>query len=98
MTAAALETLKIMDEERIVDRARDTGTYFKDALKQLKLRHRCIAEVRGRGLLLGIQLKNYGNVVPKNNVIVMGDNTSKSYDSGDFGMLSMSQISGHIRP
>ncbi len=56
VTAAALETLKIMDEERIVDRARDTGTYFKDALKQLKLRHRCIAEVRGRGLLLGIQL------------------------------------------
>ena len=56
VTAAALETLKIMDEERIVDRARDTGTYFKDALKQLKLRRRCIAEVRGRGLLLGIQL------------------------------------------
>ncbi len=56
VTAAALETLKIMDEEGIVDRARDTGTYFKDALKQLKLRHRRIAEVRGRGLLLGIQL------------------------------------------
>jgi signal peptidase I len=48
--------------------------------------------------LLGIQLKNYGNVVPKNNVIVMGDNTRKSYDSGDFGMLSMSQISGRVQP
>lgn len=48
--------------------------------------------------LLGIQLKNYDNRVPKNNVIVMGDNTSKSYDSGDFGMLSMSQLSGHIIP
>ena len=56
VTAAALETLKIMDEERIVNRARDTGTYFTDALKQLKHRHRRIAEVRGRGLLLGIQL------------------------------------------
>ncbi|MBR9986199.1 MAG: acetylornithine transaminase [Desulfosarcina sp.] len=56
VAAAALETLKIMDEERIVDRARDTGTYFKDALERLKLRHRRIAEVRGRGLLLGIQL------------------------------------------
>ena len=56
VTAAALETLKIMDEERIVDRARDTGAYFKDALKQLKRRHRGICEVRGRGLLLGIQL------------------------------------------
>ncbi len=56
VASAALETLKIMDEEKIVDRARDTGTYFKDALKQLKRRHRRITEVRGRGLLLGIQL------------------------------------------
>jgi acetylornithine/N-succinyldiaminopimelate aminotransferase len=56
VTAAALETLKIMDEEKIVDRARDTGIYFKDALKQLKQRHSRIVEVRGKGLLLGIQL------------------------------------------
>jgi acetylornithine/N-succinyldiaminopimelate aminotransferase len=56
VAAAALETLKIMDEEKIVDRARDTGIYFKDALKELKRRHRCIVEVRGKGLLLGIQM------------------------------------------
>jgi len=56
VTAAALETLTVMGEEGLVDRARETGDYFKDALKQLKLRHRCILEVRGRGLLLGIQL------------------------------------------
>ena len=56
VTAAALETLKIMSEEKIVDRARETGSYFKDALNQLKHRHPCIIEVRGKGLLLGIQL------------------------------------------
>lgn len=56
VTTAALETLKIMSEQKIVERARETGDYFKDALKDLKLRHRCIAEVRGRGLLLGIQM------------------------------------------
>ena len=48
--------------------------------------------------LLGIQLKNYGNRVPDKNIIVMGDNTRKSYDSGDFGMLSLSQINGLIKP
>lgn len=56
VTAAALETLKIIGEEKIVGRARETGIYFKDALNQLKLRHPCIVEVRGKGLLLGIQL------------------------------------------
>jgi acetylornithine aminotransferase len=56
VAAAALETLKVMDEEKIVDRARESGDYFRDALKQLKRRHRCIIEVRGKGLLLGIQM------------------------------------------
>ena len=56
VAAAAAETLKIMIEEKIVDRARETGVYFKDALQRLKGRHPCIAEVRGKGLLLGIQL------------------------------------------
>lgn len=56
VSAAALETLKIMGEEKIVDRARDTGTYFKDALLGLRDRHPRIVEVRGRGLLLGLQL------------------------------------------
>ena len=56
VAAAALETLKVMDEEKIVDRARDTGIYFKNALKALKARHSCIVEVRGKGLLLGLQL------------------------------------------
>lgn len=48
--------------------------------------------------LLGIQLNSYGNRVPRNNVIVMGDNTERSYDSGDFGMLSLSQIAGLVQP
>ena len=56
ITAAALETLTIMEAERIADRARETGAYFTAALEQLKTRHSRIVEVRGRGLLLGIQL------------------------------------------
>ena len=56
VAAAALETVKVMRDEKIVDRAQDTGVYFKDALLQLQRRHSRIVEVRGRGLLLGIQL------------------------------------------
>jgi acetylornithine aminotransferase len=56
VAAAAVETLKIMIAEKVVDSALETGDYFKNALRLLKPRHPCIAEVRGRGLLLGIQL------------------------------------------
>jgi acetylornithine aminotransferase len=56
VTAAALETLVMMTQEGVIDRAQETGDYFKDALNQLKNQHPCIKAVRGKGLLLGIQL------------------------------------------
>jgi acetylornithine aminotransferase len=56
VTAAALETLKIMLDEKIIERVKKTGVYFKDALNRLKRKHSRIVELRGRGLLLGIRL------------------------------------------
>ncbi len=56
VTAAALETLNLLTGEGIVAQAKENGDYFKDALNQLKRKHPRIVEVRGRGLLLGIQL------------------------------------------
>ena len=56
VAAAALETLRCMLDDNIVERARETGDYFKEALERLKQRHNRIVEVRGRGLLLGIRL------------------------------------------
>ena len=46
--------------------------------------------------VLGIQLKRYENNVPKNSLIVMGDNAERSYDSGDYGMISMAQVTGRV--
>jgi len=56
VTAAALETLNTMVDEDIVARVQDTGAYFMEALNALSDRHDRILRVRGRGLLLGIQL------------------------------------------
>ena len=56
VSSAAIETLKIMDEEKLPGRAEEVGAYFTDALVRLKQKHTCIAQVRGKGLLLGIQL------------------------------------------
>jgi len=46
--------------------------------------------------LLSIQLERYEHVLPSDKVIVFGDNAANSFDSGDFGMVSLSQLVGQI--
>jgi len=50
--AAALAVLEVMEEEQLMSNATRIGEYLMDALKQLPN----IIEVRGRGLMIGIQL------------------------------------------
>ncbi len=42
--------------ERMVQKAREQGAYLKDQLLQLQEKHQCIGDVRGRGLLLGVEI------------------------------------------
>ncbi|MDL2268670.1 acetylornithine transaminase [Desulfosarcina sp. OttesenSCG-928-A07] len=56
VASAALETLKIFLEDHIVEKAQETGEYFKAALNRLKDKHSCVLDVRGKGLLLGMKL------------------------------------------
>jgi acetylornithine aminotransferase len=60
VSAAALEVCRIMEREGIVEQCRRTGEYFRSRLEWLKARHPIVEEVRGLGLLLGIQLKTEG--------------------------------------
>ncbi len=46
--------------------------------------------------LLSLQLSRYSNRVPKANCIMMGDNTKNSFDSGDYGFVSESQVVGMV--
>lgn len=56
ITAAALEVLKIISEEKIVDNCRKIGEYFMERLLWLKSRHASVKDVRGIGLLIGMEL------------------------------------------
>jgi signal peptidase I len=47
--------------------------------------------------LLSLQLAHYGNRLPPNTFIVLGDNGSSSYDSGDFGLVAIKQVMGRVR-
>jgi len=60
ITAAALETLKTLEEEGIIDHCAEIGAYFKDRLIGLKKAHDSVVGVRGRGLLLGLELRESG--------------------------------------
>lgn len=65
MTAGALAVVKTMTDEGIVDRAAQTGAYFKERLQALAARQPCIVEVRGQGLLLGVKLSVDGAPIVK---------------------------------
>ncbi|MGE0083323.1 MAG: acetylornithine transaminase [Desulfococcaceae bacterium] len=60
VTAAALETLKVLTEEGIIEHCAEMGAYFKEKLTWLKDRHDTVTDVRGIGLLLGMVLKAEG--------------------------------------
>jgi len=55
--AAALETLRIVDDERLVERSRDKGGAFLAGLRARLDGHPLVAGIRGRGLLLAIELR-----------------------------------------
>jgi 4-aminobutyrate aminotransferase-like enzyme len=54
--AAALAVLDVIEEEQLVARAAATGAYLREQLARLSEAHPAIGEVRGRGLLVGVEL------------------------------------------
>ena len=53
---AGLKNIEILLEEKMVENAETTGAYFKECLQELMEHHRLIGDVRGRGLMLAIEL------------------------------------------
>ena len=54
--AAALAVLDVIESERLVDNARETGDYLISRLNDLQKSEPHITDVRGRGLMIGIEL------------------------------------------
>ncbi|MCP4022156.1 MAG: acetylornithine transaminase [Desulfobacteraceae bacterium] len=63
-TAAALEVLKIISEPLFLESIKEKGGYFKAQLQSLKEKHTSVKGVRGKGLLLGLEIDgNAGDYV-----------------------------------
>jgi acetylornithine aminotransferase/acetylornithine/N-succinyldiaminopimelate aminotransferase len=54
--AVAIAVIDTMKREDILGNIRNVGGYFKDRLELLKSRHDCVIDVRGMGLMLGMEL------------------------------------------
>ncbi len=54
--AAALKNIEFIEKEELVQNSADVGAYFLEQLQDLKQDHPIIGDVRGIGLLLGIEL------------------------------------------
>ena len=63
--AAGLATLYVMDEEKIVERSAAVGAKLLAGLAALKDKHEMIADVRGKGLIIGIEFRPPRNLALK---------------------------------
>jgi 4-aminobutyrate aminotransferase len=55
-TAAALAVIKVIEDDDLRTNARVVGDYFRGKLEELKEKHTIIGDVRGMGLMQGIEL------------------------------------------
>ncbi|MGD8433639.1 MAG: aspartate aminotransferase family protein [Syntrophobacterales bacterium] len=56
VTAVAIEVLRQINQQSFLDRVRSVGDYFWDQLLSLQEKYSFVREVRGRGLILGMEL------------------------------------------
>ena len=66
-------TIEIMEEENLMEKAKEMGKVLKDGMKELMKKHSLIGDVRGRGLLLGMEL--------------VKDRETKEYATPEAGMM-----------
>lgn len=55
--AAGIATIKALTEDGLVENAAKMGKKFTDGLQELKRKHKIIREVRGKGLMIGVEMK-----------------------------------------
>jgi LysW-gamma-L-lysine/LysW-L-ornithine aminotransferase len=55
--AAGIGAIDALTEDKLVENAEKNGKIFRDGLERLKEKHRIIREVRGKGLMIGVEMK-----------------------------------------
>src|SRR5205823_10308055 len=53
--AAGVAAVKVIKRDRVLDNVRQQGAYAMDRLRELESQYECIGEVRGAGLMIGLE-------------------------------------------
>jgi 4-aminobutyrate aminotransferase len=56
--AVSLETIAVIEEEGLADRAARMGDFIMARLERIRQAHSCVGDVRGRGLVIGAEIVN----------------------------------------
>jgi 4-aminobutyrate aminotransferase len=81
--AVAQESIEIISEELLVKKAKENGMYLKNALTELAKKHDVIGDVRGKGLLVGVELvKDHWSKTPADEMAAL-----VAYRSYELGLL-----------
>jgi 4-aminobutyrate aminotransferase-like enzyme len=62
--AAGLAVLDVIEDEGLIENAKEIGGYFRAGLQELASRHRGIGDVRGAGLFIGVEFSLPGTTEP----------------------------------
>jgi 4-aminobutyrate aminotransferase-like enzyme len=74
---AGLATLKYIEEYNLVDHAEKVGSYLRERLLELQDKYPLIGEVRGKGLMLGVELVKEKKEPALNEILKLFENTKK---------------------
>jgi 4-aminobutyrate aminotransferase-like enzyme/Ser/Thr protein kinase RdoA (MazF antagonist) len=89
--AAGLAVLDVMERERLMENANHTGAYLKDRLREIAKTHSALGEIRGCGLLLGVDvLDTDGKPAPAQTRAIVNDLRERGVLIGTGGSL------GHV--
>ena len=74
-SAAALATIRVIEEEGLVERAADIGTEFQEALGDFVEAYEHVKEIRGRGLMIGMVFdqpaKPFAKILAENGLLAI---------------------------
>lgn len=56
-STVAITTLQVLEEEGLVENCARVGMYFQKRLQKLSAHNNIVAEIRGKGLIIGVELK-----------------------------------------